>query len=65
MNYEGLKNINTRKEVAEYLGVTTKTIDREIERGRLRAFRVGSRVRIGIEQVREYIESQIGGNSEH
>jgi excisionase family DNA binding protein len=36
----------TRDEAADYLNIGTRTVDREIERGRLEAFKIGRCVRI-------------------
>jgi excisionase family DNA binding protein len=36
----------TRSDVAERLGVSTKTVDRLLQRGELRAIRLGAAVRI-------------------
>lgn len=41
---------------ADLLGVTKKTIQREISRGRLRSIHVGSRVRITKQALVEYIQ---------
>lgn len=41
--------------VAGLLGVTRKTIQREIERGKLRSFHVGTRVRITKQALTDYM----------
>lgn len=48
------RDVFTREEVADRWGVNVRTITREIERGRLRAFRVGRCVRIPVSAVEEY-----------
>lgn len=45
-------------EVADYLGVCVRTVRREIDRGRLPAFRVGRNLRISLSELRRYIESE-------
>lgn len=40
---------------ARLLGVTRKTIQREIERGRLRSFHVGARVRLTKQALVDYV----------
>ena len=40
---------------ATLLGVTRKTIQREINRGRLRSFHVGTRVRITKQDLMDYV----------
>ena len=43
---------------AKILGVCVRTVRREIERGRLAAFRVGRSLRIRMSELRRYMESQ-------
>jgi excisionase family DNA binding protein len=43
---------------AQILGVCVRTVRREIERGRLAAFRVGRSLRIRMSELRRYMESQ-------
>ena len=40
------------------LGVCVRTIRREIDRGRLPAFRVGRNLRIQLSELRRYMESE-------
>jgi excisionase family DNA binding protein len=40
------------------LGVCTRTVRREIDRGRLAAFRVGRSLRIRMTELRRYMERQ-------
>lgn len=47
--------MRTAAEVAELLGVSRSTVIREIERGRLRASRVGTQIRLSDDDVREYL----------
>lgn len=46
-----------RKGLANLLGVTPKTIDREIRRGLLRCVHIGRSVRFTKKQVLEYLEA--------
>jgi len=46
--------------VAELLGVTKKTIQREIKRGNLRCFHVGTRVRITKQALIDYVMESEG-----
>ena len=57
-NLEGLKDVNTRKETAEYFGVDPKTISREIQRGNLKCIHVGRSIRITRQQIATYIVQQ-------
>jgi excisionase family DNA binding protein len=43
---------------ARILGVCVRTVRREIDRGRLSAFRVGRNLRIRISELRRYMESE-------
>lgn len=53
-----LPGFMSRHETAEYLGVTTKTVDRMVRDGRLKATRVGPRLlRISAESI----EALLGG----
>jgi excisionase family DNA binding protein len=47
----------TPDELAALWHVNSKTIYREIERGRLHCLRVGRSIRFTREQVREYVEA--------
>ena len=42
---------------AKILGVCVRTVRREIERGRLAAFRVGRSLRIRMSELRRYMQS--------
>ncbi len=46
-------------QVAQCLGVCQRTVRREIDRGRLAAFRVGRSVRIRMGELRRYMESEM------
>ena len=46
---------------ARILGVCVRTVRREIERGKLIAFRVGRSLRIRMSELRRYIEEQTMG----
>jgi putative molybdopterin biosynthesis protein len=48
----------TRDEAARILSVNPMTIWREIQRGRLRAFKVGKDIRITESALKEYIKNQ-------
>ena len=56
--FENEPDIMTKQHVAILLGVTPKTIDREIQRGRLECFHVGTRVRITKTDLLKYVEEQ-------
>lgn len=43
---------------AKILGVCVRTVRREVDRGRLRAFRVGRNLRIRLSELRRYMESE-------
>lgn len=43
-------------EVSRILGVCVRTVIREIQRGRLRAFRVGRKWKIQLSELRRYME---------
>ena len=51
-------DVMTKQQVADLLGVTLKTISREIQRGRLECFHVGTRVRITKTALLRYVEEQ-------
>ena len=55
---EDLKEILNSKEVANHLRVSQRTIIREVESGRLEAFRVGRSLRFTRESVEEYKKKQ-------
>jgi excisionase family DNA binding protein len=46
-------------EAAEYLRVCPRTIRREIDRGRLAAFRVGRNLRITLAELRRYTRKEL------
>ncbi len=46
---------------AKILGVCVRTVRREIERGKLVAFRVGRSLRIRMSELRRYMEEQTMG----
>jgi excisionase family DNA binding protein len=50
--------IMTLEQVAEMLDVSERTVMREIEAGKLKAFRVGRSWRVRSEALDEYIRSQ-------
>jgi len=43
-------------EASEMVGVSKSTIRREIDRGRLKAVRVGRRVRVRVSELKAYVE---------
>lgn len=47
-----------KREVAEYLSVCTKTIDRWVDRGALKALKIGRSVRFEASEVERFIESK-------
>jgi excisionase family DNA binding protein len=49
------------REAGRRLGVCARTIRREIERGRLKAIRVGRSLRIRISELSRYMENQTIG----
>ena len=50
-----MERLLTVREAAEILGVSTRTIYREGERGKLKRVRVGSRLRYRVEDIQKYI----------
>ena len=48
----------TREQVAEFLQVNVRTVDRLIKSGKLKAFKVGQQVRIEQADLDAYIEQQ-------
>lgn len=56
MSYDGLPEILTLKQVAEFLQVSNLTIQRAIQAGRLKAFKPGRDYRIRKEDLIEFIE---------
>ena len=54
-----LPDVLDKRQLASLLGVTTKTLEREVERGRLRCIHVGRRVRFTKLQVIEYLEAAV------
>ncbi len=57
------ENLMSKKEVAEYLSVSTKTIERLVQRGELPQYKIGKTVRYKKEDVEKYLESikEVGG----
>ena len=53
-----MADVLTRQQAAVRLGVNVRTIAREIERGNLKAFRVGRCIRITEQALSDYIEQQ-------
>jgi excisionase family DNA binding protein len=47
--------------VAKILGVCVRTVRREVDRGRLAAFRVGRNLRIRMSELRRYMEREAVG----
>ncbi|MGC4048342.1 MAG: helix-turn-helix domain-containing protein [Paludibaculum sp.] len=47
----------TIAEVAARVGVSTKTVRREIKRGRLHAYRIGATWRVSLEQLEGWLEA--------
>ena len=45
------------QETGRFLGLCTRTIIREIQRGKLRAFRAGRKWRIQMSELRRYMEA--------
>ena len=57
-----LPAVATKTEVAAFLGVSVRTVDRLRENGELQTVLVGSRsVRITVSSVARYLERQVGG----
>jgi excisionase family DNA binding protein len=50
---------------AKILGVCVRTVRREIERGKIIAFRVGRNLRIKMSELRRYIERELAGVSSY
>lgn len=50
-------------EASRWLGVCVRTVRREIERGRLKAIRVGRSLRISVGELRAYVQRQTIGAS--
>ena len=50
-----MERLLTVREAAEILGVSTRTIYREGERGKLKRVRVGSCLRYRVEDIQKYI----------
>jgi excisionase family DNA binding protein len=46
---------------AKILGVCVRTLRREIERGKITAFRVGRNLRIKMSELRRYMEQELAG----
>ena len=46
------------EEVSKYLKTSKRTVQREVESGKLKAFRVGKSLRFKKDEVEEYIERQ-------
>jgi len=47
------------REASCRLGVCVRTVRREIDRGRLAAFRVGRNLRITLNELRRYMETEV------
>jgi excisionase family DNA binding protein len=47
------------REASFRLSVCVRTVRREIDRGRLRAFRVGRNLRVSLSELRRYMESEV------
>jgi excisionase family DNA binding protein len=45
------------REAGRFLGLCTRTVVREIQRGKLRAFRAGRKWRIQMSELRRYMEA--------
>lgn len=58
MSYDGLPEILTLKQVAEFLQVSNLTIQRAIQAGRLKAFKPGRDYRIRKEDLILFIEGE-------
>lgn len=58
---EGLERCLDLKEASAFLGTCTRTVTREIQRGKLRAFRVGRKWKIQMCELRRYMERQTIG----
>jgi putative molybdopterin biosynthesis protein len=52
------KTFYTLEQLAKMLGVSQRTIMREVKAGKLRAFKVGRALRFTSEAVQEYIQRQ-------
>jgi excisionase family DNA binding protein len=59
------KPIMTVKEVAEYLRVTTTTIYRYLEDGKLPHFKMGRYLRIRREDVETFVEQQLAVKTDY
>ena len=55
---EGLREVNTRAQVAAFLNVDPKTVSREIQRGNMKCMHVGRAIRITRQQVAAYMARQ-------
>ena len=53
---EQLTEWKTRRQVADMMRVSPQTISREIERGNLRAVRIGRQYRISESSIRDYLK---------
>ena len=51
------KQLMTKAEAARFLGVSTRTLDRERAAGRIRHVRVRGQIRFRPEQVEQYVRS--------
>ncbi len=58
MGYEGLPEVLTLKQVAEFLQVSNLTIQRAIQSGKLKAFKPGRDYRILKEDLISFIEGK-------
>lgn len=53
------RNVYTREQIAEMWGVNVRTIAREIDRGRLKVFRVGRCIRITQSAIDDYMHQDV------
>lgn len=58
---QGEERCMSLREASRLLGVCVRTVRREIERGRLIAFRVGRSLRIRMSELRRYMEREAIG----
>jgi excisionase family DNA binding protein len=64
MNLEDLPDLASKWEVASYLGVSWRTVDRLRKRGELKTIHVESRPKITKESVVAYVERQRNASNE-
>lgn len=53
--FDGLNEVLTVSEVADFLRVTSRTVYQEIETGCLGCFRVGRAIRVTRDQLEQYV----------